>query len=66
MATVNKGHIYQTVYLHHVLDALVLGAEYDCDTPAFNLLKEHIDFNEFSHHILDDEKPLFHHVKLAK
>lgn len=29
LAPINQGHVYQTVYLHHVLDALALGAKYD-------------------------------------
>ncbi|MCU8168293.1 hypothetical protein M2H12_21630 [Vibrio vulnificus] len=65
LAPVNKGHVYQTVYLHHVLDGLALGAEYDFDTPAFNVLKEHIDLNEFTHHVLDEAEPAFHRTKLA-
>ncbi len=65
LAPVNKGHVYQTVYLHHVLDALALGAEYDFDTPAFNVLKEHIDLNKLTHHVLDEAEPTFHRVKLA-
>tara|TARA_B100001059_G_scaffold227961_1_gene258429 strand:+ start:2402 stop:2728 length:327 start_codon:yes stop_codon:yes gene_type:complete len=62
LAPVKQGHVYQTVYLHHVLDALALGAEYDFDTPAFNLLKEHIDLAPFSHLILDEAEPTFHRI----
>ncbi|POB47021.1 hypothetical protein [Vibrio vulnificus] len=65
LAPVNQGHVYQTVYLHHVLDALALGAEYDFDTPPFNLLKEHIELEQFSHLILDETEPTFHRIKLA-
>ncbi len=65
LTPVNKGHVYQTVYLHHVLDALALGAEYDFDMPAVNVLKEHIDLNAFAHHILDEAEPTFHRAKLA-
>ncbi|UQV24865.1 hypothetical protein [Vibrio sp. J383] len=54
LAPVNKDHVYQTVYLHHVLDGLALGAEYDFDTPAFTVIKEHIDLNEFTHYVLDE------------
>ncbi|WP_230732551.1 hypothetical protein [Vibrio parahaemolyticus] len=47
------------------MDALTLGAEYDFDTPAFNVLKEHIDLNKFTHHVLDETEPTFQRVKLA-
>nr|BAX56751.1 hypothetical protein [Vibrio parahaemolyticus]BAX57011.1 hypothetical protein [Vibrio parahaemolyticus] len=51
--------------MHHVLDDLALGAEYDFDTPAFNVLKEHIELNKFTHHVLDEAEPIFHREKLA-
>ncbi len=65
LAPVSKGHVYHKVYLHHVLEGLALGAEYDFDTPAFNVLKKHIDLDDLTHHIQSEIKPIFHRIKLA-
>ncbi|KIF46862.1 hypothetical protein [Vibrio owensii] len=61
LAPVCKGHVNHTVYLQHVS----LGAEYDFDAPAFNVLKEHIELNKFTPCVLDEVEPIFHRVKLA-
>ena len=65
LAPVNQGHVYQTVYLHHLMDALALRAEYDFDETAFNLLKEHIELKQFFPLILDDTETTFHRINLA-
>ena len=45
-------------YLHHTLDGLTLGAEYDFDT---SVLKKHINLNEFTLHVLvlDEVEPTY-------
>ncbi len=65
LAPATKGHTYQSVYLHHVLEALALGAEYNFDTSAFNMLSEHIELNQYTHTILNETEPTFHRIKMS-
>ena len=64
LAPPNKGNVYRNVYLHDTLEGFAYGGEYDFDTPAFKVLKQHIDLNDFNYTIYDDVHPTFHRLKL--
>ncbi len=64
-STYQHSHEKSKTRLSRSLPRRILGAEYDFDTPAFNVLKEHIELNKFTPHVLDEAEPTFHRVKLA-